>query len=113
MLVVRLNSFPIVSGCFQTLKERGHCRFLEMELLFTLYNFDPDCYMHIALRGYISMLKHHRSSLGRLAAGTPKEKAGLVRCLLVSMETARRSGQTMQDVWHTLEVPGLSLRYHV
>jgi hypothetical protein len=52
------------------------------------------------------MLKHHRSSLSRLAAGTPKEKAGLVRCLHVSMETACLSGQTMQDVWHTLEVPG-------
>jgi hypothetical protein len=61
----------------------------------------------------MSTLKEYRSSLEELAATTPKKKAALIRSLLPTIEAALRSGQSMKDVWHTLEKQGLRMGYHV
>src|SRR5215469_4902020 len=49
MLIERLNSFPIVSCCFQTLKERRHLLSFPDPADFALYTRASYCYMHIAV----------------------------------------------------------------
>jgi hypothetical protein len=61
----------------------------------------------------MSMLKDYRSSIEELAATPPKKKAALIRSLLPTIETALRSGQTLKDIWETLDEQGLDIGYHV
>ena len=56
----------------------------------------------------MSMLKDYRSSIEELTATTPKKKAALVRSLLPTIEAALRSGQTLKDIWDTLDKEGLN-----
>ena len=58
----------------------------------------------------MSMLKDYRASLEELTARTPKKKAALIRSLLPSIEAALRSGQTLKDIWDTLDKEGLNYR---
>lgn len=59
------------------------------------------------------MLKDYRSSIEELTARTPKKKAALIRSLLPTIEAALRSGQTLKDIWGTLDEQGLDISYHV
>ena len=61
----------------------------------------------------MSMLKDYRSSIEELTATTPKKKAALIRSLLPTIEAALRSGQTLKDIWETLDKQGLNVGYHV
>lgn len=61
----------------------------------------------------MSMLKNYRSSLEELTATAPKKKAALIRSLLPTIEAALRAGQTLKDIWHTLDKQGLNMGYHV
>lgn len=61
----------------------------------------------------MSMLKEYRSSIEELTASTPKKKAALIRSLLPTIEAALRSGQTLKDIWETLDRQGLDMGYHV
>ena len=61
----------------------------------------------------MSMLKNYRSSLEELTATTPKKKAALIRSLLPTIEAALQAGQTLKDIWHTLDRQGLNMGYHV
>lgn len=61
----------------------------------------------------MSMLKDYRSSIEELTARTPKKKAALIRSLLPTIEAALRSGQTLKDIWGTLDEQGLDISYHV
>jgi len=59
------------------------------------------------------MLKDNRSSIEELTATTPKKKAALIRSLLPTIEAALRSGQTLKDIWATLDKHSLNTGYHV
>jgi hypothetical protein len=61
----------------------------------------------------MSMLKDYRSSIEELTATTPKKKAALIRSLLPTIEAALRSGQTLKDIWETLDKQGFNVGYHV
>lgn len=61
----------------------------------------------------MSILKDYRSSLEELTATPPKKKAALIRSLLPTIEAALRSGQTLKDIWETLNKQGLNMGYHV
>ena len=61
----------------------------------------------------MSMLKDYRSSIEELTATPPKKKAALIRSLLPTIEAALRSGQTLKDIWETLDEQGLDIGYHV
>ena len=69
--------------------------------------------MHTVDRYRMSMLKDCRSSIEELTARTPKKKAALIRSLLPAIEAALRSGQTLKDIWSTLDKQGLNIGYHV
>ena len=61
----------------------------------------------------MSILKDYRCSLEELTAAPPKKKAALIRSLLPTIEAALRSGQTLKDIWETLDKQGLNMGYHV
>lgn len=61
----------------------------------------------------MSTLKQFRSSLEQLAATTPNKKTAIIRSLLPAIEAALHSGQTLKQIWHTLEEQGLVMGYHV
>ena len=61
----------------------------------------------------MSMLNDYRSSIEELTATPPKKKAALIRSLLPTIEAALRSGQTLKDIWETLDEQGLDIGYHV
>ena len=69
MLIKRLNAFPTVSRCFQTLKEPRHlfdadhyCTFRPLQTpTIVLYTYSRKMHM--------SMLKDYRSSIEELTAG--------------------------------------------
>src|SRR5215469_4332182 len=61
----------------------------------------------------MSMLKDYRSSIEEPTATPPKKKAALIRSLLPTIEAALRSGQTLKDIWETLDKQGLNVGYHV
>ena len=61
----------------------------------------------------MSMLKDYRSSIEELTVSPPKKKAALIRSLLPTIEAALRSGQTLKDIWETLDKQGLNMGYHV
>jgi hypothetical protein len=61
----------------------------------------------------MSTLNEFRSCLNELAAATPRKKAALIRSLLPSIEAALSSGQTLKDIWTTLEKKGLGMAYRV
>jgi hypothetical protein len=80
-----------------------------------LLTCESACYIHTPYRAtrHMSTLKEFRSCLNELAAATPRKKAALIRSLLPSIEAALSSGQTLKDIWTTLEKKGLGMAYRV
>jgi hypothetical protein len=59
----------------------------------------------------VSTQKDYRRCLEQLAATPPRRKAALIRSLLPGIEAALNSGQSLKDIWGSLETEGLQVSY--
>src|SRR5713226_10541306 len=58
------------------------------------------------------MQKHYRQCLDKLAGAVPETKAALIRSLLLGIEAAVNSGQSLKKIWEALASEGLQMSYH-
>src|SRR5260370_5234322 len=58
------------------------------------------------------MQKAYRQCLDKLAGAVPETKAALIRSLLLGIEAAVNSGQSLKTIWEALASEGLQVSYH-
>src|ERR1700730_562117 len=59
----------------------------------------------------MSMQKHYRQCLDKLAGDAPERKAAVIRSLLPGIEAAVNSGHRLKKIWKALESEGLQMSY--